>query len=51
MLTKDDVVYYKTQFNKILKDAKNNNIIVEIKNNIILFKDEQTGEITSVVVD
>lgn len=49
LLTKDDPVYYKLKLQKLLKDAKDNNISVEIKNNEeIYFFDQQTGEIASV---
>ena len=48
MLTKDDPVYYKLKLQKLLKDAKDNNISVEIKNNAVIFFDKVTGEIVSV---
>lgn len=48
MLTKDDPVYYKIKLQKLLKDAKDNNLIVEIKNDIIIFANKETKECTIV---
>jgi len=48
MFRKDDVVYYKTKLQKLFKDAKDNEIKIEIKDGVVLFLDKQTGEIASV---
>ena len=48
MLTKNDPVYYKIKLQKLFKDAKDNNITIEIKNNAVIFFDKETGEIVSV---
>lgn len=44
MLRKDDVVYYKVKLEKLFEEAKQNNIIVELKNERILFIDKNIGE-------
>lgn len=48
MLQKGDVVYYKVHLQQLLKEAKNNKIIVEIKDNSIMFIDKNTGEMAGI---
>jgi hypothetical protein len=51
MLTKDDVVYYKTKLKKLLEDAKENKIRFEVINNdTIYFFDDETGEMGTVII-
>lgn len=42
-----NVSYYSDKFQKLVKEAENNNIFIEIKSNTIIFIDKNTGEIIS----
>jgi len=48
MLQKDDVIYYKLKLQKLLKEAENNEITVEVKDNSIMFIDKNTGEMAGI---
>jgi len=50
MLRKDDVVYYKVKLQKLLEEAKQNNIVVKLNNERILFIDKSIGECASVKI-
>lgn len=44
MLQRDDVVYYKSKLQKLLKEVEDNKITVEIKDNSVMFIDKCNGE-------
>jgi len=48
MLQKDDVVYYKSKLQKLLKEAEDNKITVEIKDKSIMFIDKISGEMAGI---
>jgi len=53
MLRKDDPVYYKVKINQLIKQAKENELIVcfDSKNNCLSFKCTENNEQASVCLD
>ncbi|ELC8449552.1 hypothetical protein QYB64_001014 [Clostridium perfringens] len=55
-LRKDDPVYYKAKINKLIREAKENNLNVVVARMLysgvyLNFKSKETGEIASVKID
>ncbi|MCE5220160.1 MAG: hypothetical protein LLF98_02535 [Clostridium sp.] len=46
-MKQQNVSYYSDKLQKLIRDAKNNNIHMEVRTNTIIFVDKNTGEIIS----